>query len=476
MYKLNQLLEKGRAVYFSLVFKKKSLLLELTCRKILSVLLSLLLLCGPGYPGSIAGRADAAEDEAMPAPGQILDTGEKYNRPVLKGIKLYPDDPFKLDFIIDRGREEISPADMREESVRIIRYFLTALTFPEKDLWVNLSPNEPDRIIPDELSLTDMGKDMLAQDYVLKQIVSSLTYPESETGADFWDKVYSQPDKLSSTGEDPINMFNKIWIMPDSADIYQDTDKAFIASSRLKVMLEKDYLSRSSISGKPASGQGEDEQDGDSYTSAIKETLLPRLEEEVNNGKNFSSLRQIYNSILLAAWFKIKFKENIINKIYSETKKIKGIDFVSPEEKDKIYNSYYMKSFKDSVYDVVKESYSAQEQKMAVRRYLSGGVEMFGEHVAPIVEKAKDWSMLSKESFSGLKSLTVRLLGLRGGVSADAQFPKDGYTGINDDDFVVLVHPLGDGAYPFEYNRKLAVKNDRLVLLYLGRQRNSPGN
>ena len=53
-----------------------------------------------------------------------------------------------------------------------IEYFLAALTIQESDLWVNLSPYEKDRIIPEALSSTKMGRDMLAQDYILKQISS----------------------------------------------------------------------------------------------------------------------------------------------------------------------------------------------------------------------------------------------------------------------------------------------------------------
>ena len=59
---------------------------------------------------------------------------------------------------------------VRAESLRLIKYFLAALTVPEKDLWVNLSPYEKDRIVPEAFGQTEMGRDLLAQDYLLKQI------------------------------------------------------------------------------------------------------------------------------------------------------------------------------------------------------------------------------------------------------------------------------------------------------------------
>jgi hypothetical protein len=53
---------------------------------------------------------------------------------------------------------------------RLIKYFLASLTVPEKDLWVNLSPYEEDRIAPESLGPTDLGKELLEQDYILKQL------------------------------------------------------------------------------------------------------------------------------------------------------------------------------------------------------------------------------------------------------------------------------------------------------------------
>ncbi len=57
---------------------------------------------------------------------------------------------------------------------------------------INLSPYEKDRIIQDNFGKTEMGRDLLSQDYLLKQITSSLMYPEEALGKKFWDKIYAQ--------------------------------------------------------------------------------------------------------------------------------------------------------------------------------------------------------------------------------------------------------------------------------------------
>ena len=179
----------------------------------------------------------------MPPPTKLIKQSPWTNSPVLKGIKLYPDDPFKFDFIIDEGdSKNLTDEQLKKESKKLIRYFLSALTIPEKDLWVNLSPYEQDRITPNELGLTDMGKDLLGQDYILKQLTSSLTYPESPLGKQYWQQIYKKSQELFGTTKIPINTFNKVWITPDKAVVYQDNNKAYIGDTHLKVMLEEDYL------------------------------------------------------------------------------------------------------------------------------------------------------------------------------------------------------------------------------------------
>ncbi|MBF0595474.1 MAG: hypothetical protein HQL22_10990, partial [Candidatus Omnitrophica bacterium] len=127
----------------------------------------------------------------MPAPGVMASLSESFTPPMLDGVKVYSDNPFRLDFILDKGNSSDSVEQLKIESTRLIKYFLASITVPEKDLWVNLSPYEKDRIVPDAFGVTEMGRDLLAQDYLLKQITASVIYPEGEVGKAFWAKVYA---------------------------------------------------------------------------------------------------------------------------------------------------------------------------------------------------------------------------------------------------------------------------------------------
>jgi len=102
-----------------------------------------------------------ADEYRLPALGVMVHLSPPLDPPILKGIKVHPDDPFRFDFILDQGDKSLSPAvetqfksptakqsnreyfmaslirsSLRDESTKLIKYFLASLTIPEKDLWV----------------------------------------------------------------------------------------------------------------------------------------------------------------------------------------------------------------------------------------------------------------------------------------------------------------------------------------------------
>src|SRR5262245_42880402 len=105
-----------------------------------------------------------AQQIFMPTPGTMVRLSPSFSPPILKGIKVYPENPFLFDFILDEGQTKNTNQD---DAAKLVKYFLASLTTPEKDMWVNLSPYEKDRIVPDSFGQTEMGRDLLAQDYLL---------------------------------------------------------------------------------------------------------------------------------------------------------------------------------------------------------------------------------------------------------------------------------------------------------------------
>ncbi len=327
----------------------------------------------------------------LPQPGSIIKPSQSSNPVVIQGIKIHPENALKLDFIVNSGDTKLSDSELKNESERLIKYFLTALTIPENNLWVNLSPYEKDRMIPEALAQTEMGTDMLSQDYLLKQITASLIYPEDELGKKFWKKIYKQAYETYGTTNIPIDTFNKVWIMPQKAEIYVQGNKAFIVKSELKVMLEQDYLAL--MEDEDFEGKTENKL----ASEIVREIIIPELTKEINYGKNFAKLRQIYNSLVLAYWFKNNLKDFIINKIYSDKQKIKGIDV--DDISNKIYDQY-ITAMDKGVCNYVRKEYDPYLQKNVKRRYFSGG--LIGNFSAKNVEIIKPNSTKGRKSASSI--------------------------------------------------------------------------
>jgi hypothetical protein len=331
-----------------------------------------------------------AEGLFLPAPGVMVRLSPPFDPPILKGLKVYSDNPFRFDFILDKGdtptrghvqgrttknSEALSPSslpsnevlnvkatqrnkadddqELRTEATKLIKYFLAGLTIPEKDLWVNLSPYEKDRIVPHSFGLTEMGRDLLAEDYMLKQITASLIYPEDAIGRKFWKTIYEEAQRKFGTTNIPVNTFNKVWIVPQKAIVYENVQAgtAYVVESKLKVMLEQDYLAleknqmptRGHVAEAPIgdrnvspstlpndAGLNMKATQGESVNALgsqiVREVVLPELEKEVNEGKNFAQLRQVYNSLILATWYKKKIKDSILAQVYADKKKVAGVE------------------------------------------------------------------------------------------------------------------------------------------------------
>ena len=179
--------------------------------------------------------------EELPPAGKVLTETAAFTPATLRGIKVNPDNPFTFDFILDEGGQKLTDAAAQREAEKLTHYFLAALTVPQDALWVNLSVFEQNRVISDVLGQTEMGKDMLAEDYILKQILASFLHPDTDAGKAFWAAVYGRAEDLFGTTDIPVDTFNKIWIVPDKAVVYEQDGQAVISESRLRVMLEGDY-------------------------------------------------------------------------------------------------------------------------------------------------------------------------------------------------------------------------------------------
>ena len=329
---------------------------------------------------SYANAADSSLN--LPAAGSMIGLTKAFEPVVIKGININTSDPLKFDFIIDEGTTRLDEGALTKETTKLMKYFLASLTIPDQQMWVNLSPYEKDRVISGDLQKTEMGRDLLAEDYILKQLGSSLSNPRNELGRQFWQRVYSQiqtkyssPDALVG-----INTFNKIWIIPDKATIYEHKKGALILNNRLKVMMEEDYLAMKMDDRKSKIENSKKSSSSILHlqSSIFKEIIIPEIEKEVNFGQNFAPLRQIYNSMVIATWYKENLKTSLLGKVYVDKAQTDGIELNDPQMARKIYDKY-MEVFRKGSYNFIQDEYDPRLKEIVPRQYFSGGFDRNGE-------------------------------------------------------------------------------------------------
>ncbi len=335
-------------------------------------------------PSSTAPRSGPLVG-SLPAPGTRVNLSAAFVPAHLTGITVHAENPLQFDFLIHKGEGNLSPEQKQEEYTKLIKYFLASLTVPDQDQWVNLSPYEKQRIINDNFGKTEMGRDLLGQDYLLKQITSSLMYPESGLGKSFWDKVYAKSYQKYGHTNIPVNTFNKVWIVPDEAAVYESGNTVYVLKSHFRVMLEEDYIAKATLHTSPHTLAGPSAQ-------VVREVILPEIEREVNEGKNFAPLRQVVSGMILAAWYKKALKETLLGKVYADQAKVKGVD-QDPKTNERIYQNY-LAAFKKGVYNYIKEDFDKYSKQVIPRKYFAGG--FVGRAVGEVMTRFNDENQPSR--------------------------------------------------------------------------------
>ncbi|MBF0594624.1 MAG: methyltransferase domain-containing protein, partial [Candidatus Omnitrophica bacterium] len=99
-------------------------------------------------------------------------------------------------------------------------------------------------------------------------------------------------------------------------------------------------------------------------------------EKEVNEGKSFAPLRQVYSAMLMATWFKKTMKESLLGQVYADQSKVAGVALNDPAAKERIYQEY-LEAYKVGVFNFVREDPDPLTQELIPRKYFSGGTQPY---------------------------------------------------------------------------------------------------
>ncbi|MDO8747980.1 MAG: 50S ribosomal protein L11 methyltransferase [Candidatus Omnitrophota bacterium] len=335
---------------------------------------------------------------------------------------------FKI--LLDKGdtkKEDLDNKNYIEENTQtLLKYFFIGLALPNEKFWVNLRPDSPDNILDSDLEKTDIGRIFLEADLQLKKDTSSFTSPQTPEGKAYWDKLYQKAGELFGTENITIPTITRPWIVPNEIIIREAPDNAYIYKATLKVMLEEDYLTehtpavrvphRGGAKGVYHFSDPRLKELNEYSTQLIKELIIPKLTYQVNTAKRYAPLRQVYYSLILAQWFKQKYKKETGSQSIEtrENPYIKLIDsgdltnLVSKEPYDKqTYFKQYQKSFAEGEYNLQEPVYTPMGQ--SIIRYMSGGIKNFMSSSAVSVSSKKEDVNIVSEYLTPIRHSKITL-------------------------------------------------------------------
>jgi len=293
-------------------------------------------------------------------------------RPLHLRLISYEPQTNNFQILLDKGDEErLDNLTLENLTKTLLKYFFVGISLPNECFWVNLRPDSPNEIIDGLLAKTDVGKVLLEADLQLKKDTAQFTSPQNPQGKEYWNKLYQKANELFGHQNITIPTLTRPWIVGDEIILRENLGSAYIYKATLKVMLEEDYL-KDSVS---YNFKDKRLKELNEYSSQLlRELIIPKLTKEINTSKKYSSLRQVYYSLILAQWFKSRFYGK--GGLYSwliDKKDLNGLTSKKNWSKT-VYFKAYQKSFKSGEYNLKEPIYSPYGQ--TIRTYTSGGVNL----------------------------------------------------------------------------------------------------
>lgn len=291
------------------------------------------------HAGTTSILTNIRRPKKLPDPDLILLPSRPFEPVTLNGLKTDKTNPLRnLDWVVNKGDSKLEADGLKSETAKLLNYFLTCIAIPEDDAYVNLAPDKNVRLLSESLSDTQLGNDLLEFDYRLKRLSASLLHPDIETGRAFWKEVKRRIRSKGGIIDENLSTFQRVWIVPEKAVVYvgslddvkkenaeyekgqnatDDIQNAYIVDSKLKAMTEQEYLATYDYQN-----QQNNKTQMKIMHDVFKEIVLPVIEKEINSGENFAVNRQIYNALILACWFKGKYKNHPKVKKFIDSKDV----------------------------------------------------------------------------------------------------------------------------------------------------------
>ncbi|WP_328535271.1 LPXTG cell wall anchor domain-containing protein [Streptomyces sp. NBC_00344] len=163
-----------------------------------------------------------------------------------------------------------------------------ALT-PDK-FWVNLNPDQPDKIMDATFGRTDAGRVLLQADLQMKHDYAKDLDPRQGLGKQYWAAMQAAGLKCGTSLRN--------WIVPKQAKVRADAGGLYILDTPLKVNTLE-------INFKTPSPNGDCHLTKEQQKTAAdlaRQTITPDIEKRVNTAPEYADLRRVYSARVAAEY------------------------------------------------------------------------------------------------------------------------------------------------------------------------------
>ncbi|QKG25937.1 hypothetical protein [Actinomadura verrucosospora] len=191
------------------------------------------------------------------------------------------------------GQDPASGLDALTASTADLRAWL--VLDPSK-FWVNLNPDEPDRIIDPALGRTDAGKALLEADYLMKRTEGKLLDPKTDLGARYWDALMSGSDKACYS--------SRMWIVPGDVEVREDGSSLYILKADLAVKAKAQHVANTgklSCVSDPASDERNEQLE--------QRMVVPAVVKAVNTDPEYAPIRRAFLARIVAQWIRKRHQD-----------------------------------------------------------------------------------------------------------------------------------------------------------------------
>lgn len=304
--------------------------------------------------------------------------------PLVTGMVISRNNPIQPGFklVSDAAQDEPTEDKIIELQTRLGRYLNTFLVVKGEQLHVSLSPHEAYGGLTEPLRHTELGRDLLAQDVVLKHYTAQLLHPNTDLGKIFWRKM----DELGLDTK-YLESCVRVWILPGEANLKEnDREDGYfhvdLEKFNLRVLCESEYKTLDKFKEKSQRYQDTlSVEIHEQVVEVFKELILPKIYDEVNMGNRFSILRQIYSVLIFSAWFeKSNLGTALIKSGFMNSNNVNKYQLNTVGNDATRMKKQYLQMFDKGVWQHVHTFYDNESKKIKRRVYVVGGIYFNTEH------------------------------------------------------------------------------------------------